>query len=188
MCGGEGTRTPGLLRAREALYQAELHPLELLKLTADPDGRDEPAPAEENTIVVLRSSGGHPSAQLVLTGASGASPALARGTRTTAGPAPRAASASAISQANSVAAAAGLSRPASWPRQPHSRPPSKTTWWSGASSWSKTIRARSGTALGSGTTLGRLEPLPHASPPHASPPGSDGDRTRLPNVRYPDDG
>src|ERR1700712_4897510 len=24
--GGEGTRTPGLLRAREALYQAELHP------------------------------------------------------------------------------------------------------------------------------------------------------------------
>src|SRR3954447_1120259 len=29
--GGEGTRTPGLLRAREALYQAELHPRRALR-------------------------------------------------------------------------------------------------------------------------------------------------------------
>jgi hypothetical protein len=39
MGGGEGTRTPGLLRAREALYQAELHPRKARKTYHAEDDR-----------------------------------------------------------------------------------------------------------------------------------------------------
>ena len=38
--GGEGIRTPGLCRARAALYRAELHPQESVSLAKGPDGPD----------------------------------------------------------------------------------------------------------------------------------------------------